>query len=225
MMADHGRTIPTRGAATTKTAQGALSREKILDAAVELIGERGYSATSVDALCRKAGIVKTALYWHFGSKEGLLAAVLERVAGEWTEEIQRSASATGEPLERLDRMLAGLRGLLQERPRHTRLLLSVLLERSEGDPTTRESLKRVFDHAIAAMVQGIEESTGHELADLDLLAHTVLSLVQGTALRSLVDPDGVDVDRYFADIRRTIILLMADRLRAAGLTPPGGARV
>src|SRR5512134_3808416 len=98
MMTDHGRT-PIRGAATTKTAQGALSREKILDAAVELIADRGYSATSVDALCKKAGIVKTALYWHFGSKEGLLAAVLERVAGEWTEEIQRSASVGGEPLE------------------------------------------------------------------------------------------------------------------------------
>jgi AcrR family transcriptional regulator len=217
-------TSPLRGGAATKTAQGALSREKILDAAVELIAERGYSATSVDALCKRAGIVKTALYWHFGSKEGLLAAVLERVAGEWIDEIQRSVDSTGEPLQRLDRMLAGLRELLSERPRHTRLLLSVLLERSEGDPTTRESLKGVFSNAIASMVRGIEETAGRPLPDSDLVAHTILALTQGTALRALVDPEGVNLDRYFADIRRTIILIMADRLRAAGIAPPNGSR-
>jgi AcrR family transcriptional regulator len=50
-----------------KTAQGAASRERLLDAAIELIAERGYSASSVEALCRRAGVAKTALYWHFGS--------------------------------------------------------------------------------------------------------------------------------------------------------------
>ena len=207
----------------TKTAQGALSRERILDAAVELIAERGYSATSVDALCKKAGIVKTALYWHFGSKEGLLAAVIERVAHEWIEEIQRSVYVTGEPLERLDRVLGGLRQILQQRPRHTRLLLSVLLERSEGDPTTRASLKRIFDHAIGTMVQGLEDAVGRPLPDLDLVAHTILSLTQGAALRALVDPDGVDLERFFGDIRHTIILIIADRMRQVGAAPPGGA--
>lgn len=204
----------------TKTAQGALSRERILDAAAELIAERGYSATSVDALCKKAGIVKTALYWHFGSKEGLLAAVIERVANEWIEEVQRSVYVTGEPLERLDRVLSGLREILEQRPRHMRLLLSVLLERSEGDPTTRASLKRVFDHAIGTMVQGLEDAVGRTLPDLDLVAHTILSLTQGTALRALIDPEGVDLDRYFGDIRRTIVLIISDRLRQVGATPP-----
>ena len=216
---------PAKPAVSARSAQGALSRERILDAAVELIAERGYSATSVDSLCRKAGIVKTALYWHFGSKEGLLAAALDRVSTEWIEEVRSTVYQTGRPMERLERMLNGMRDILTRRPRHMRMLLSVLLERSEGDPETRQAIQKIFARAIDAMVAGINYSVGRPVPDADLLAHTILALTQGTALRSLVDPGAIDLDRYFADIRRTIILVMADRLRQMGLVaetaPPG----
>jgi hypothetical protein len=55
------------------------------------------------------------------------------------------------------------------------------------------------------------------------VAHTILALTQGTALRALVDPEGVNLERYFGDIRRTIILVVADRLRQAGIAPSAGA--
>ena len=61
-----------------KVEQGARSREALLDAAIELIADGGYTATGVDAIARRSGVVKSALYWHFGSKDGLLIAALER---------------------------------------------------------------------------------------------------------------------------------------------------
>lgn len=196
----------------TLTAQGASSRERILDAAVALISERGYSATSVDALCRHAGIVKTALYWHFGSKEGLLAAVLDRVASAWIEEIERSAYQVGEPLERLSRALEGLRTIVEKRPQLLRLLLVMLLERGGEDDETRAALQAAFFRARRAVVQGIE-ATVPGLRDPDLLAHTILSLVQGALLLRLTDPGEGDLDRLFAELQRTVILVVADRLR------------
>ncbi|MGY8805248.1 MAG: TetR/AcrR family transcriptional regulator, partial [bacterium] len=42
------------------TPQGAESRERLLQGAIDLISERGYAATSVDAICRHAGTAKTA---------------------------------------------------------------------------------------------------------------------------------------------------------------------
>ncbi len=196
----------------TLTAQGASSRERILDAAVALISERGYSATSVDALCRHAGIVKTALYWHFGSKEGLLAAVLDRVASAWIEEIERSAYQVGEPLERLSRALEGLRTIVEKRPQLLRLLLVMLLERGGEDDETRAALQAAFLRARRAVVQGIE-TTVPGLRDPGLLAHTILSLVQGALLLRLTDPAEADLDRLFAELQRTVILVVADRLR------------
>lgn len=198
------------------TPQGASSREKILDAAVELISERGYSATSVDALCRKAGIVKTALYWHFGSKEGLLAAVIDRVAAAWIEEIERTVYQVGEPVERFSRALRGIRTIVEERPELLRLLLAVLLERAEADVETRAALQRAFvraRHAIVALI----EATTPGLRDPDLVAHTIVSLMQGALLLRLADPGGTDLDRIFAELERTVVLVMADRL---GLAPP-----
>ncbi len=198
------------------TAQGAVSRERILDAAVELISERGYSATSVDALCRRAGIVKTALYWHFGSKEGLLAAVIERVSSAWIDEIQKSAYQVGEPFERFSRALAGLRAIVEERPHLLRLLLALLLERSGEDDETRAALRAAFQRARRAVVDGIEATTPG-LRDPDLIAHTILSLVQGALLLTLADPAEANLDRLFGELQRTVRLVLADRMREAAV--------
>ncbi|HVP30653.1 MAG TPA: TetR/AcrR family transcriptional regulator [Myxococcota bacterium] len=203
-----------------KTPQGSQSRERILQAALELIGERGYSATSVDALCKRAGIMKTALYWHFGSKEGLLAALLERVSQDWTDEIERRVGAEGPPLARLDHALASLRELVEQRPRHLRLVLSVLLERGESDPQTRDTVRRIYDRLSASIVQTFEDTIGQPLPDLDLVAHALLSLQQAAALRYLADPERADLERFFSFTRRTVILLIVDRMREAGLVPP-----
>ncbi|HEY8493625.1 MAG TPA: helix-turn-helix domain-containing protein, partial [Myxococcota bacterium] len=120
-----------------RAAQAEETRERILAAATELIAERGYAATSIDALCRRAGVVRTAIYWHFGSKEGLVAPVVERVASAWIEEIQKSVYLEGDPLARLERFLASLRELVLHRSQLLRLLAAVALERAAVDDEAR----------------------------------------------------------------------------------------
>jgi AcrR family transcriptional regulator len=201
-----------------KTAQGAASRERLLDAAIELMAERGYSASSVEALCGRAGVAKTALYWHFDSKEGLLAAALERVANAWIEEIQKSVYLARDPAQRLERAFEGLRRMVEARPQILRLLIAVANERAEVAPETRERLRSVFRRAEAALVQGIEDALGRRLPDLDLVAHTTIGLVQAASFRFLLDPEETDLDRLFADLQRTFVLLVADRLARAPRT-------
>lgn len=57
------------------------ARTKLLDAAIEIVREQGFSATSVDQLCKKAGVTKGAFFHHFASKDALGAAA----ADYWTE--------------------------------------------------------------------------------------------------------------------------------------------
>ena len=57
------------------------ARDKLLDAAFVLIREQGYSATSVDELCAKAGVTKGAFFHHFQSKGALAVAAANR----WSE--------------------------------------------------------------------------------------------------------------------------------------------
>lgn len=57
------------------------ARRKLLDAARSLIREKGYSKTTVDELCAKAGLTKGAFFHHFKSKDALGVAV----ANDWSE--------------------------------------------------------------------------------------------------------------------------------------------
>jgi len=56
------------------------AREALLDAAVQIIRTKGYAATTVDDLCRAAGVTKGAFFHHFATKEALGVAA----AGHWS---------------------------------------------------------------------------------------------------------------------------------------------
>ncbi|MGK2882538.1 MAG: TetR/AcrR family transcriptional regulator [Mycobacterium sp.] len=62
-----------------RTRVGGERRERILASAAELIAERGYHAVSMADIGVAAGVVGPAIYRHFDSKGGLLAALFERV--------------------------------------------------------------------------------------------------------------------------------------------------
>ncbi|MFD0628899.1 helix-turn-helix domain-containing protein [Streptomyces sanglieri] len=56
-------------------------RERLLDAARQLLAEGGYPAAGISALARRAGVATGSVYNHFASKQELLAAVFRHVAG------------------------------------------------------------------------------------------------------------------------------------------------
>jgi AcrR family transcriptional regulator len=70
---------PTAGrprSGTRRLPEGS-AREEILDAAAELFAERGYAATSTRTIAERVGIRQASLYYHFPSKEQILAELLE----------------------------------------------------------------------------------------------------------------------------------------------------
>jgi TetR/AcrR family transcriptional repressor of nem operon len=60
---------------------GGGARDKLLSAALSLVREQGYSATSVEELCAEAGVTKGAFFHHFKSKDALAVAA----ANHWSE--------------------------------------------------------------------------------------------------------------------------------------------
>lgn len=93
------------------------ARTKLLDAAIETVRAQGYAATSVDELCRKAGVTKGAFFHHFESKDALAIAA----ANHWSE--TTGAMFAAEPYhahkDPLDRLLGYIdlrRNLLRGAP-------------------------------------------------------------------------------------------------------------
>lgn len=58
-------------------ARGAVTREHLITVATRLFAERGYEATSIDAVLHAAGVSRGSLYHHFRGKDALFEAVLE----------------------------------------------------------------------------------------------------------------------------------------------------
>ena len=92
--------IPTGWYGSFMTKQDA--RAKLLDAAIKTVRAQGYAATSVDALCREAGVTKGAFFHHFETKDALAVAA----ANYWSESTgalfeQASYHAPADPLDRV----------------------------------------------------------------------------------------------------------------------------
>jgi AcrR family transcriptional regulator len=215
---------PTRertGRPDRRKLKGQLSRERIIEAAVELFSERGYAASGVDEIARRAGIEKAALYWHFGSKEGLLAMVLDRMDAQIVEGIVKRVSAVADSEQRLDLFVKGLESLVAERGYLVRLMLGVALER-RGSPESRAAIQRIFERTRVAVEQGFEQGLGVKLPGADLIARLALAYLLEAAVREVVDPEGVDHARFFAHLRRLIALDVEHQLREAGPAVPAG---
>lgn len=94
--------------------------QQILDAALAVFGERGFTGASMDAVAERVGVTKPVVYTHFGSKEGLLLACIARARAELLEVTSAAAAAADGPEDMLrEGTLAFFRYLERHEPAWT----------------------------------------------------------------------------------------------------------
>ena len=104
--------------------------DRILDAALASFGGRGYEATSLDALAATLGVRKQTILHHFGSKQGLLDALVDRSAGELADALERALLKAGPGFDRIEALVRAVFRLAARRPE----LLGLLREVSRLGP-------------------------------------------------------------------------------------------
>jgi len=141
------------------------ARRKLLDAALGVIREKGYSATSVDDLCRAAGVTKGAFFHHFASKEDLAVAA----AAHWTTvtgALFQSAPYHGlaDPIDRVLGYVDFRRRILTGAvPEFTCLLGTMVQETYGSSPAIREACEAgIVGHAgtLVADIEAALAATG-----------------------------------------------------------------
>jgi AcrR family transcriptional regulator len=196
--------IPTDVRPTKKQQQGEQSRELILDATERLMATRGYAATSISDIRKACGLPPSSIYWHFGSKEGVLAAVMERGADRFFAAIPSSEDA--------DEQLAVLSRLQAQHPDFLRLFYMLSLERG-NDPAVAAVIRRVRDTAIGrfrnAITQLLPADAPRSKADRVLAELTALAvaLSDGVFFADHLEPD-TDVERMYRRLSQAIAALI-----------------
>ncbi len=114
--------------------------ERILVAAMQAFGTRGYDGTSLDDLAGELGIRKqTILYW-FPSKEALLAAVVDRCADEVARRLLRGLEGAGDGFGRVEAMV---RAMFRLAARHPSMLGFMREVTRLGPPASTRLLERL----------------------------------------------------------------------------------
>lgn len=188
---------------TRKQEQGLRTRERILDAATQLIAEQGYAATSISAVCRAAGVQAPSLYWAFGSKEGLFAAVLERAAIDWF--LAQSALTEAGSLDEVWAALRELRAAFDEQPEFLRILLVCSLERRDGDPEILATARGIRALGAQVIADALEPHVA--LADADRrraaaehVGRLGILMFDGAFVARQIEPETTDLDEIFDTI-------------------------
>lgn len=96
--------MPIYVAVATQVERRAQTRRALLDAAAELFAERGIEGASIDAIAEAADRTSGAVYDHFGSKDGLLFALLEG----WVDDVTAVMGAELAAARSLDEQMAAL---------------------------------------------------------------------------------------------------------------------
>jgi len=177
------------------------SRERILDAAERLVAERGYTAASISLISKKSGLPASSIYWHFGSKEELLAAVAERGSERWVASRASWASFGGD----LFAFLQATGQSVAQHPDFLRLLMMLILDGKDGAPRARQALRaewsRVEKRLEHILADYFRLGAGPENAALTTrLARFTLAFVDGAFVDSQIDPDGTRIPDLFADL-------------------------
>ncbi|TQJ58367.1 TetR family transcriptional regulator [Arthrobacter sp. SLBN-83] len=120
-------TEPTTGGKSLRPARTNATRQKLFDASMELIGERGAASVTVDEIAASAGVSKGTVYYNFGSKSELIAQLLRHGVDILKARLLEAADAEGagsDPLLAMEAMIGQAMDFMAEYPSFARLWVS-----------------------------------------------------------------------------------------------------
>jgi len=209
MPPSHGKNELENGGPRRRT-QGervAESDRRMLTAALKLVGERGYGGTSLAAIGKEAGYSRGLVHERFGSKNGLLWALVKRILRVWNHESRVLGTTGHRGIDALCDMVDNHQRAVEE-DRGIRALYALMFEAlgpvPELTPEFRE-LHRRFRADIERIVrEGV--AAGSIRPDIDPAAQAAILLgtLRGLGFQALLDPDGFSLGSAYDELKRNL---------------------
>jgi TetR/AcrR family transcriptional regulator len=182
------------------------ARERLLRVAAEVFDRKGYAAASVREIVEGAGITKPVLYYHYGSKEGLLLAILEEGARLFDAALARAVESPGTARDRLFALCSGVYDLFKQNVAAVRVAHAVFFGPQDNLPPFDFSrFEGALTGALGSIIeQGIAAGEIREapVGDLVMVINGLIGVFidQELTLTPRVNPLGLDGIRRVLDL-------------------------
>ncbi|MFF4752805.1 TetR/AcrR family transcriptional regulator [Streptomyces sp. NPDC002514] len=201
------------GGATRREA----TRRRLYEAAVTLIAEQGFSATTVDEIAERAGVAKGTVYYNFASKSVLFEELLRQGVGLLTASLrdaaERSARGGGGTVDALDAMIRAGLVFIDRHPAFTQLYVAELWRTNRA----WQSTLLVVRQEVVAVVEGVLRAgvaAGEFSAEIDVPL-TAAALV-GMVLVAALDRKSFQPERSVDDVHAALSRLLQGRVSGRG---------
>lgn len=178
-------------------------REQILEAALEVLADRGFKHTSIDAVAERAGLTRQGVLHYFPSKKRLLLEILR-----FREELNRENLADRHAGEDPAADFAAAVAFEQSHPAlatvHSVLMAEAVTGQEPAAGYARQRSRTLQGHLAASLAERYGERLPSGLS-APTAAAAVLALVEGVHQLWLVDPDE---ERYPRIVRETVAVLL-----------------
>ncbi|WP_294122965.1 TetR/AcrR family transcriptional regulator [Sphingomonas sp.] len=184
---------------------GKDTRARIVEAAMELFWEKGFSSTSIADILSRSQVNSGSLYHFFPGKQDVLLAVLEGYRDGIDEMLLGPAwNGIDDPVERVFALLALYRRLIVETEcQYGCPIGSIALELHDADPIIRQRLAENFTGWVDAVEACLRSAEGRFRPGTDYraLAEMALNVMEGGVMLSRTFRDVAPFDRAVAQYR------------------------
>ena len=177
------------------------TRQRLFVAAVDLIAEQGFSATTVDDIAARAGVAKGTVYYNFESKTVLFEELLRHGIGLLTAEFRAAVDGLP-PLEALGALVRAQLEYIRRYRAFAQLLLS---EMWRTNREWQQTLRLLRGEAVAVIADTVKAGvdSGDLPADLDV--RTASSALFGVGLVVAVDWLVFSPDRSIDEVQESLL--------------------
>jgi AcrR family transcriptional regulator len=200
----------------TQHERRAATRERLLEAAADLFAGHGIDGVSVDAVAAAAGRTSGAVYDHFGSKHGLLLALLDDWSGALVAVITAQFEMSDAMGDRLGAVWDNVCADPTEDVRRLFMLEHELWLRAARDRRLGSAMRSRSRESNERIARGLQRWERQGLvalgASAEMVAALLKALLMGLHMQLLADPDAVD--------RAAAVRAIATLLGIADITDP-----
>lgn len=205
----------------SKRARAEVSTLRLLQAAGRLIADVGYERATLAAIGERAGYSHGLVTRRFGSKEGLLWALVERMTIQYGADTLRPAIGDRAGADALQVVVDGVRSAIRRSPEEMRVLFALMFEALKPLPVLQEQMvayhERFRTNMEGLVRRGVAQGTVRADVDTAVAAALFVGALRGAAYQWLLDP-AFDVDRVLQALQEQLDLSLrpADGMAATG---------